>query len=209
MIDSGFEYFPMQEGHSITYVELAITGSWQPNMELWVMSTQNTGRTIKVTSGRHEAPGYRGYFQGWKNIILPEGPVDYDKGLVNTPYIYGNHKLGIGEVRNELGWVMYPPECILTYAPIAGEMFSSVTRVYENGFNGPYRASGGWTYKTIAHYDNWGPFVDVWRTALSEDTGRRYNYVFMRGVGMVDFWHIDPITKLGFEYWAIDWTGKE
>lgn len=206
---SGFEYFPMEEGTNIVYREFAITGSWQPNMELWVLTKQYTGRDVCITSRRHSAPGFIGYFQNWRNVIYPELPVNYNKGLVNTPFIYGNNTLGMGEVRNEMGWVMYPPECILTYDPVPGELVQATTRVYENGFNGPYLASGAWTYKTIGHYPMWGVFPDTWRTALKEDTGRRYNYVFMRGVGMVDFWHIDPITGQGFEYYAIDWTGKE
>lgn len=206
MIGSGFSYFPMVEGHFIEYVELNITGTWHPTtMKLdvnTVVHANPPGVRLRIESLRHAQPAYIGYLQHWSYNNQPQDPINYYSGLVDTPFVYPPNILGLGEVRNEQGWTMYPPECLLTKNPVAGETISAVSRV--SNPDGSFRGNGPWTYRTIAHYDDWGPdFQDVWRTALKEDTGLVYNFAFMKDVGMVDIWLINPATGIGKEYYAV------
>jgi hypothetical protein len=232
VINSGYDYLPMKiDGTGIVYREATITGAWQSNMELWVMSRTNTGNSIRVTFTEYKTPAFTGIHQDWHYTHLPPNPTNYADGLAYTQSLAGG-KPCMAEVRNEMNWYMSPGECILTYAPVAGETFTVTTNNYTtNNDNSIFQflASGTWTYKTIAtNITSWGPFCSVGnpcvRTALSESTGKRYNYVFAReqwvtetinGVvqtcwfpgGLVDIWLVDPnqgtpTTRPGFAYWA-------
>lgn len=219
--NSGYEYLPMTEGSSIVYIEANTTGTWHPNGKLDVNTRINTGNKIRVSFSPHQSPGYMAIHQHWRYTHLPVIPPNYAGGLVYSPSLIGGRPC-MAEVRNEGNVYMSPGECILTFDPIVNETFTVSTSNYNSLFQ--LLGSGTWTYKTIGFYENWGPFTDVVRTSLSESTGLRYNFVFMKAGwvtetingepqtcwfpgGLVDFWHANPnlgtpTTRPGQAFWA-------
>jgi len=94
---------------------------------------------------------------------------------------------------------------VLSSIPIAGETISATSTVYENcTANSPILSSSfSWKYWTLSHYDTWGDYSDVWRTALHEygdgttNCGNVYNYIYARNKGAVHFWTIAPNCTTG------------
>lgn len=98
----------------------------------------------------------------------------------------------------EIGWMnglFYPPLAKLSLAPYVGEIIAPEGWSVDLKSAEPKKIHYPkyFTYKTLQHYDKWGPWNDVWRTALVEhdkegDYGRNvYNYFFARGLGLVQF----------------------
>jgi hypothetical protein len=79
-----------------------------------------------------------------------------------------------------------------------------------------YAGRHRWYYKTIEWLAVWGPWSDLWRTGLWEyHQGKRYfyNYVFLKDVGLVNFWQQlpggNPLDSDfdGWGYYAVSWRG--
>jgi hypothetical protein len=92
----------------------------------------------------------------------------------------------------------------VNYSPVTGERFEQDLPWMFSHIHGP----------TAAGVVPWGPtFPDTVRTGLLENppTGNKaaYNYVFAKGLGMVDFWRCevrpDSTCAPGFEMYAIGW----
>jgi len=217
-IGTNHPYYPLNTGDSITYNVYNITGQWyNPTKELWVYTRSYVGQET-VTFSTKTCPT----FFGSANLFSESYNGTY-------PIKEGGATVGgisyIGEAINHLGHVMVPFEAKITISPQAGQVIPpTLTTTYtgQNVCNTPPAASptvqSYWTYRTIAWYPYWGIFPDVWRTGLHEcgviadctpTAGQAvYNYAFMRGVGIVDFWYgtlgqNQEVT--GKEYYAVDW----
>ena len=200
-------YLPMVVGTSITYVSIPITGTWHENTMALDVNTQSTSDgQVEITSFRN--PELDTFVAYWHAPGPPPLPINYRSALQDAYgyYLYGKPGalIYVGELVNEFEQVIRPPEAILTMSPIVGENFTRMSRVYTDGV---ITTRIHWKYRTIAHYDTWGPFADCWRTALWEyDSTHVYNYVFARDVGMVDFWHgaLDAQGNVvGHEYFKV------
>lgn len=217
-ITTNHPYYPLTTGESITYNVYDITGYWSnPTKELWVHTRSYVGQEY-VTYGVATCPTFFGSAQLFTESYNGTYPLKEGGATVGG-------KSYLGEAVNHLGQVMIPFEAKITISPQAGEVIPpTLTTTYtgQNVCNNPPAASptvqSYWTYRTIGWYQNWGVFPDVWRTGLHEcgvianctpTAGQTvYNYAFMRGVGMVDFWYgvLDANRNvIGQEYYAIDW----
>jgi hypothetical protein len=190
-------------------------GWHDPTFSLAVMSRAYV-KNLRITWSPTTAPLYFGdlpLIQGyWHSTNVPDEPIipinTLTDGIGEIEQDYY-----IGEAINELGNVTVPPLAKITCVPFAGQTIEKTTTVYQNRNIKTIMGTFRWKYKTVNHYDNWGVFPDVWRTGLREyrsDNGSGvldsvYNYAFMRGVGLVDFWYgqFQPNgTILGYEFYA-------
>jgi hypothetical protein len=146
----------------------------------------------------------------------------------------------LGEVLNNMGPggsnnVVIPGIPAITRNPVAGEEINENfagggSAVYEGGPRGACTNSavimggGGaegfrWRYRTVRWSREWGPYKDVWLTGLREyltlygqPADRVYNFIFMRGVGLVGFWYgmVDARGRLvpgtGHSFMASGWN---
>jgi hypothetical protein len=207
MIDkSSYDYFPMKVGSSIEYKCFAINGVYHPDTMCIDAYIQNIPPiNVRITSTIVSTPLFAGFYQYWHSPETPDSPPLLKNGLGNG-FSYKD-KIYVGESMNELGQIMIPPEPLLVYRPVAGEEIVGSSNLYKAYDWGEKIGVGNWRYKTIAHYDTWGAFNDVWRTALSENDYYVYNYVFAKGIGMVDFYQLNIQTGIGREWYAIKFDG--
>lgn len=119
-----------------------------------------------------------------------------DKCLYNGAWNEPGKPDFIGEIGSP-DFVCIPPLPIITARPIAGEEFTGTAK-----YAGVNPATGLWfqgetnyRYRTLSVGQSWGQWPDVVRTALEERpeigggaNDMVYNYVFARGVGLVDSW---------------------
>lgn len=149
--------------------------------------------------------------------------IDYPKvgerlGNIVFSSVDGRQYIGeMGSVGS--GFIVVPPEPKIPIVPAGGEALHTYHRVmYPEGTN--TRASDLITrYYTIGHPMKWGHHIDCWWTSLEEvepSTGATraiYNYVFARGIGLVNFWYCAPYSEIpgypnmsfGWEAYAVDW----
>jgi hypothetical protein len=203
---TSYDYFPMKIGTSIEYKCFAINGVWHSEsmcLDAYIQPTPPTD--VRVTSSLMVTPAYFGFYQYWHVLGTPDFPPIIKNGLGNGFFI--KDKIYVGETMNEFGQIMIPPEPLLMYRPNEGEVISGVSDVYQAYDMGVKINTANWRYKTIAHYDTWGVFSDCWRTALSENEYQVYNYVFARGIGMVDFYQLNTQTGVGREWYAVKFDG--
>lgn len=194
-------YFPAVS--RIEYRVFDITGEWsEAGYTLSINSQTRRDNNIAVTPESYSCPAFSGTKMQWEN---PVG--NKTRSLKNGPGVSSNDIYYIGEGINENDNFIYPYEAILTYNPIAGEVIEQRSKVFTSCLdNTVIVPSFHWKYKTIAHYETWGGFADVWRTGLHEITSNHvYNYIFAKDIGMVDFWHgsIDKYNNVkGVRYFA-------
>ncbi len=218
LITTNHPYYPLTTGKSITYNVYSITGQWHnPTKELWIYTRTFAG-VETVSFGAKTCPSFFGAAELYTESYNGTYPLQEGGGMI------GNVKY-IGEAVNHLGQVMIPFEPKITIPPIAGQVIPPTlvtTYSAENLCNTPpanaRKSYSYFTYRTIGWYQKWGSFPDVWRTALHEcgaisdctpTAGQMvYNYAFMRGVGMVDFWYGvigQNNSVIGQEYYAVGW----
>lgn len=182
---STYSYLPNEL--EIEYLVFDITGVWSENTyELSITTQAQRPYMISVTPEPYDCPAFSGTKMQWQNPVGTQA-----RSLKNGVMVSSNGLYYLGEGINENDNFIYPYEALLTHAPVAGETIEEVSRVFAGcADNTIIVPEFRWRYKTIAHYDTWGDFSDVWRTGLHEyPNSHVYNYVFARDIGMVDFWH--------------------
>jgi hypothetical protein len=159
------------------------------------------------------------------NAGNPQNGGLYDTlGMANGAWYFG-------EVGDPLhGLIVTPGEPKLPYYPVGGEHYEIDSQVAnsQSGRTINYVMHTG--FWTVGHYARWGAFNDCWRTTLIEyrpkgDGGAGtpytlfdpsvglyvsavYNYVYARGLGIVDEWWGTPDSRgniSGNEMYAIAW----
>lgn len=217
---SSHPYLPYPNGGSIVYAVIPITGQWNETTGELTVLTRGGATYQKITFSPNTCerlgtvPLYNNYYH---YLNVPNEPA-YGWASLQNGVGYAGGKQYIGEYVDRTGWVKIPAEAELSMNPIAGETIEATSIVYENcdPNSAILSSSFHWKYWTLAHYDMWGAFGDVWRTALHEygngttNCGNVYNFVFQRNVGAINFWTIAPNCTTGigsgFEYYA---TGFE
>jgi hypothetical protein len=219
---TGHPYYPLKHGSYIKYKVFEIRGAWDNRtMHLSISSRTphaNSPQMIRATVGTCAAFGNGPiYSSGYHSYNHHQGVWRYKQSLRDGGARSSDGIQYIGEAVNHSGGTHVPFIAKIALAPQPGQVIDEASRVTASSVD-CQRHDGGqvydpafrWTYKTLRWYPRWGRFNDCWRTALREmspDGGIQqvYNYVFMRNVGMVQFWYIDPTTGKGFEYYATDW----
>lgn len=117
--------------------------------------------------------------------------------------------------------VALPPEPYLTCTPVAGETFTvdcGVT-LFPPVVGSVQQSVVKCRYRTMGVGVAWGAEADVVRTALEERydaVGQPgnivYNYVYKRGVGLIDAWWgprgEDDLITGGWQMYAVGWGGQ-
>uniref|UniRef100_A0A6M3JBD3 Uncharacterized protein n=1 Tax=viral metagenome TaxID=1070528 RepID=A0A6M3JBD3_9ZZZZ len=110
----------------------------------------------------------------------------------------------------EVGWqtgLFFPPLAKLKLNPVIGETITpqgwSVDLRNPEPKTYPYPEF--FYYRTLSHHDAWGPWKDVWRTALKEfDTPYMYNYFWARDIGLVQFLQVRTDGSGKGKVWILD-----
>jgi hypothetical protein len=210
-------YDPLQEGDSITYHVYKMTGIYNDTDMRIATVTNNYIGAVKITFVKNNYADY-----GTKNLIaryyhgantpLPS-PLNFSTAVQDAKWITNTNQEYIGEMVNELGNVIIPPEAKLERNPVVGNVIDkqSVVRVSPSD-NTIINANFHWKYRTIEYLPvAWGNFIDCWRTGLREynpaGNDRVYNYLFMKNKGMVNFWYGDLIGNqvTGHQFYAVDY----
>ena len=213
---TGYPYYPLTSGTSITYQVFVITGTWHPTEgKLDVNSrTYVNSQTIYYYYSLGTCPSFFGQGPLFLKYYTVGGPVTPSptpipsQSLQDGGWVSSNGITYIGEAINNLGPgngnVEIPFIGLLTKNPVAGEIMNETTTVYSACDNPTVIEYLPWSYRTIEHLAQWGDFADVWRTGLWERNtsatdgnhqpipgakDRVYNFIFQNGVGMVNFWY--------------------
>lgn len=217
----------MTPGSSITYQVGTIAGQFVPSTwQLQVMtppvpSTTYPIQTITCFSTNAFTNGMANLYQEVTTVgtvCAASAPPDLSESLVEG-WFAPTSNWYLGEYSNLGQTACNPGEAKMLMNPQGGEQIdihSTVTsggQVVSNNFH--------WTYQTIGHYAAWAGIPDCWWTCLVEwqangHPNAVYNYVFARGIGMINFWWIRGLTQqpngnwtgTGFEELAISHQGQ-
>lgn len=119
----------------------------------------------------------------------------------------------LGEYTNFQQLLIVPGEAKLPVSPVGGEHIDCISNVIQGG---AVVYQDHWTYQTIGHFAQLEQFTDCWWTCLIEYSAAGaiqtvYNYVFARGIGMIQFWYIKPDGNgngAGYFFNACSWQGQ-
>jgi hypothetical protein len=123
-------------------------------------------------------------------------PVNFGSALQESIGTVGGVQF-IGDAINYAGAAAVPPIGYLPLTPSAGQVIETTSNIYESCANNTVIQTLHWKSKVVAFYANWGPHADVVRTGLREFHSQAnpavpdcvYNYIFKRGVGLVQFFY--------------------
>ena len=203
---TGYDYWPLAPGSWIKYKVFAITAAWHDDSyKLDVTSRRLVGeQTIMAEAAT--CPDCFGSNPIWKEQFWVNG---HATGALQEGGGKLDGKSYLGEAVGRSGQVAVPFLAKLTRYPVAGEILSATSSIKESCEVCSEYMKWSWSYKTIGHLPAWGAFRDVWRTGLKElpvdGKNSYYNYVFMRGVGLVNFWYLHTASGAAYEYYAVDW----
>jgi hypothetical protein len=210
------EYEPLEVGKTITYNVYEMTGAYNDSdMRISVTNSTYVGK-VKITLSANEYNDYvtkKLYVRYYHGETIPSTPIIWSSTLQDAKWIRSNNVEFIGEMINELGNTIIPPEPKITKNPIAGESFTDTSIIRASVANTTIiNPAFKWKYRTIEYLPTaWGGFVDCWRTGLREynpnGTDRVYNYLFMKNKGMVNFWYgnLNGNIVTGHQFYAIDY----
>lgn len=204
-------YCPMPDGASIIYQVQAITGIWNAVNGFLDVSTRTPHNVQEISYSPIVTASGNFTAEFFEAPETPNTPINPATTLCDCMAILPNGLHYLGEAKNQLGQVVWPPEMKLTLNPFAGQLVEGVSAVYPNDTSQTAITQNfRWTYRTLAHYPMYGPFADCWRTSLYEPGNKAaYNYVFQQGVGPVCFWYgiVTSGNVAGYEYFMIDKIG--
>jgi hypothetical protein len=198
-----YVYYPQTEDNTIQYRVFSINAVWLSDTFLLPIRSQvRQEHDILITPEPYSSPAFIGTKMQWANYLGKlAGSLKVGTGISPEGKYY------LGEGVNELEMVISPPEALLTYNSVVGEIIDCHSRVFTNSYDNTILIPDfHWTYRTIGHYNTWGHYSDCWHTGLYEHTSNYvYNYVFANGVGMIDFWYgaLNPNNNVtGMRFYA-------
>jgi hypothetical protein len=213
-------YYPLTPGSSITYSVSAITAGFNPaTYQLGISTLIPSGPVQTLTCSSASDPMcdveplfVEHYNPGIAQNPLPTVPANFDGCLVEGEFA----PMGwwyVGEYSNYNQNICLPAECKIPVNPTGGEHLDMVSTIAGHGDT---VGTSHWIYQTIGHYPQWNQFQDCWWTCLIEystdgSIQQVYNYIFSRGIGMVEFWYVVfPVNYLGSGYFfsAVSYQGQ-
>jgi hypothetical protein len=212
---TGHPYNPMTEGQTIKYQVLSFTGTYDaPSMKISVTSqTHLHYNNITFSANSYNSYSTKDLFVlYYHGIGQPSTPINYSAALQDAKWIMPDNFSYIGEMVNQFGNTMLPPEPKIQKTPVAGVTYSGTSVVRSSATNDTIiNPAFNWKYRTVEYLPTWGPFADCWRTALHEynptSKDSVYNYVWMKNVGLVNFWYgeLNGNTVTGYIYHAVEY----
>ena len=194
---SGDNWWPMNENSYIKYRMYEITGVFNKlTLKLFVtLRVLKMERTLTVENKSCVCGNnFYGHRYSWDGKI--------NGGIIYEGWDTIDGQRYLGEKINHLNGKYNP--CLPKLAEIKSVTSVLTGSSITNCECAKIENNNPWKFKMIEKV-NWGPFGECWRTGLWECNFNAYNYVFKEGIGMVDFWFIDPKTGSGYEYWAIEY----
>ena len=215
---TGSAWWPLTPGTCIDYDVYAVTLSWNnATNELGIVSrgAKEAPQRICAYTRACSALGY-----GAMPMEQYEQPAGTARGfLTEGVSVDAQGVASIGESGNN--FAAYAGSFLGKLpagTPQVGQYLHSVTTVYPQsvcaGSKPPPITTNDWWSLRVNSMGKWGAWDDTTRTGLLESVYGRYNYVFAKGKGMVNFWYygvttMDPNSFLsctescpGFEYYA-------
>jgi hypothetical protein len=218
---TGHAYNPMTPDSSILYNVSNITGTWNDTTMRLDITSSTLVSPLRISYSKlgHDSynPAHNLFVHYFHPDSVPNEPVVLTSSLQDAKWLLANGTSYIGELINELGNVIVPPEAKLQKTPSAGSVIEAVSVVRKSVTdNTIVNPAFRWKYRCIEHLANpWGKFTDCWRTGLREyivESGgakdRVYNYLWMRDKGLVNFWYGDLNangTVTGTSFYAIEY----
>lgn len=193
---TGFPYYPMSQPQF--FIQYKVAAWWNSaTMVLGIIPGSRVfNSNYQIDYWASECPYHLGKSSLGTLYAHPTGtpnqPVNYFQTQQLMINASPNGKVYLGEVENNAGNFVFPPECLITKNPKKGEIVEGVSTVFLNDVSSDIiRSDFHWKYQTLDHLDSWGPHEDVWWTSLIEYGTEEwvYNYIFKRNVGIVDLWY--------------------
>jgi len=203
-------YWPMLDGSKFTYTVNEITGVWvDRSMRIAISDSKPHANSPQVIV--------------WERTRNPAffGKTPLNMELVNgeAAMMEGRDRVGgiayIGEAGNRAKQITTMPMLAkLPVKPIVGQEIKATSTVYRNA-NKSILQLLPWRQRTIA-IGAWGGWSDTIRTGLrefnivpgSDVLDHVYNYVFVKGIGLVHFWHGRLVGNVvtGYEYFMTEYA---
>lgn len=228
---TGYEYSPMIDGETRQYKIYEVTGAvvsvssgavlntipdsvydYRIDLYNWTPHANSPQSGLFSHDVGCETFGSQKYFATYNTTCAVCGEPS------NSPAIWSGFGYGwdgervtpyLGEVRNQHGNFILPPEPQLPLFPRVGQILDTHSSVYESCDDPSVAISDYHTsLYVLAHLPSWKRWSDVWITVLTERTGQIYiyEYVWARGIGVVDAWYgrYQNGTLTGYEQILID-----
>lgn len=210
-------YDPLIDGTSIVYNVYQMTGTYNDSdMRITVNSNVLQGR-VKITFSDNSYDSYVTkplIVRYYHSESSPDSPINFSATVQDSKWTTSSNFQYIGEMVNELGNTIIPPEPKLQKIPVAGFTISGSSVIRKSYLDDSIiDPAFKWKYRTIEYFPTaWGGFNDCWRTGLREyipsGKDRVYNYLFMKDKGMVNFWYGDlnsDGTVTGYQFYAVSY----
>ena len=212
---SGNEWWPLMPGTCIDYAVYAVTTSWSPSTNRLDVA----GRGAQVNSVRICAQTASCSACGYGSLLMEqyEQPAHVNKGFLWEGGHLTQGVMYTGEAGNA-GYV-YTNSFLakIPHQPALGMRLTDMTGLAAcTGSCAAPAPTDRWSMAVIS-MGAWGGWADTTRTGLEETVQGaqvgRYNYIFQRGKGMVNFWYTntdtDPALVRGFEFYATSYPTDE
>jgi hypothetical protein len=200
--DTGCSFDPRTPNSWVTYQRFVTTCQWSvATKQLSIIQKASDQQapviTVQYTNGVTPSLSTNPFLQATRFF----GPVidpTQDLGVINNAvswYSEGSNQ--IGWYLGDIGWpdkgiTVTPGEPMIPLNPVGGEHYEIDHEVANSQSGKTVNYIMHTSYWTVGHYATWGAFTDCWRTTLVEYHGPAiqaiYNYIFARGLGLVDFW---------------------
>jgi hypothetical protein len=216
---TGSPWWPLTPGTCIDYDVYAVTVSWDnATNSLGITSRGAKQAPQRICAYTRDCPscGYHGM-----PMEQYEQPAGTARGyLTEGVSVDAQGVASIGESGNNFATytdAFLGKLPVGAGSPLPGQYVNSVTRVLPQSVCAGSTAAcstGGtyppdyWTLHVIS-MGKWGPWADTTRTGLLESVYGRYNYVFARGKGMVNFWYYGVNTDPNYNTCTADCQGIE
>ena len=217
-VGSGNEWWPLVPGTCIDYAVYAVNTSWNPSTnQLDVMGRYAQANSVRICAQTASCAGC-----GYGTLLMEqyEQPANVARGFL---YEGGHSTQGVkytGEAGNA-GYI-YTNSFLakIPHQPAPGMRLAGMTGLAPptscTASCTPPAPTDAWSMSVIS-MGAWGSWADTARTGLEETVQGaqvgRYNYIFQRGTGMVNFWYAntdtDPALVRGFEYYATSFPTDE
>lgn len=200
--DTGCPYDPRVPNSWVTYQRFVTTCQWTVSTKQLTVIQKAPDQqapliTVQYTDGSTPSLATNPFLQATRYF----GTVisaSQDLGVINNAVSWYNEAGNqIGWYLGDIGWpdkgiTVSPGEPMIPINPVGGEHYEIDHEVANSQSGKTVTYIMHTSYWTIGHYATWGAFTDCWRTTLVEYNGPAiqaiYNFVFGKGLGLVDFW---------------------
>jgi len=208
----GDPYWPWTDNSWIEYRVSEIEATWYNDSKILEVNSRTYLNTQRITIEHRTCSDCWGDNIVYHQVYAGGGSVGNGGNTVDNRFFYG-------EAVDHNGAVHIPFLPKLSRDKTIGQTLEVTSKVRESCDNCVLTGASELLKWRLISGGNWGEFEDTYRTGLVDCNSAVFNYVFMKDVGMVNFWYVidipgDPCepggtcTGTGYEFYAIDWGGQ-